>query len=332
MKRILVTGGAGFMGSNFIRHLLKESNGIVVYNLDKLTYAGDLERLRDIESDKRYIFIKGDVCDGNVVNNIFSRGIDIVIHFCAESHVDRSICDSIPFEITNVRGTLTLLEGARQFGVDKFIHISTDEVYGELGEDGQFYETSPIRPNSPYAASKAAGDFFVKSYHHTYKLPTIIIRPTNNYGPFQYPEKLIPVVISRASDNKLVPVYANGENVREWLYVDDCVEGIFSLMRKGKIGEIYNIGSGQEKKNIDVVKRILSILGKSEGLIEYVQDRPGHDFRYSLNTDKIKNELGFRAKTPFENGLRKTINWYLENEWWWRKFIKFYRAFEKVKN
>ena len=322
MKRILVTGGAGFIGSGFIRHLLKKSESIVVYNLDKLTYAGDLERLRDIESDKRHRFVKGDVCDEDVVNNVFSKGIDTVIHFCAESHVDRSISNQRPFEMTNVRGTLTILEGARRFGVEKFIHISTDEVYGELGGNGQFYETSSIRPNSPYAASKAAGDFFVNSYRHTYKLPTMIIRPSNNYGPFQYPEKLIPVVISRARDNKPVPVYANGENVREWLYVDDCIEGIFSLLNKGKIGEIYNIGSGQEKKNIDVVRKILSILGKPEGLIEYVQDRPGHDFRYSLNTDKIKNEVGFRAETTFENGLEKTIKWYLENEWWWRKFIK----------
>ena len=323
MKKILVTGGAGFIGSSFIQFLLKNAADIIVYNLDKLTYAGDLERLRDVESDKRYQFMKGDICNEDIVQDIFSKDINAVVHFAAETHVDRSIKDSIPFEATNIRGTLALLNAARKHGIDRFIHISTDEVYGELGEEGQFFETTPLNPNSPYSASKAAADLFVRAYCHTYKLPAIIARPSNNYGPFQYPEKLIPVVISSAIDNKPVPVYAKGENVREWIYVEDCVEGIFAVLEKGRIGEVYNIGSGQERRNIEVVRRILSILGKSETLIEYVQDRPGHDFRYSLNTDKIKNELGFEAKTDFDDGLEKTVRWYMENERWWRRLLSF---------
>jgi len=323
MKKILVTGGAGFIGSSFIQFLLKNVADIIVYNLDKLTYAGDLERLRDVESDKRYQFMKGDICNEDIVQDIFSKDINAVVHFAAETHVDRSIKDSIPFEATNIRGTLALLNAARKHGIDRFIHISTDEVYGALSEEGQFFETTPLNPNSPYSASKAAADLFVRAYCHTYKLPAIIARPSNNYGPFQYPEKLIPVVISSAIDNKPVPVYAKGENVREWIYVEDCVEGIFAVLEKGGIGEVYNIGSGQERRNIEVVRRILSILGKSETLIEYVQDRPGHDFRYSLNTDKIKNELGFEAKTDFDDGLEKTVRWYTENERWWRRLLSF---------
>jgi dTDP-glucose 4,6-dehydratase len=323
MKKILVTGGAGFIGSSFIQFLLKNVADIIVYNLDKLTYAGDLERLRDVESDKRYQFMKGDICNEDIVQDIFSKDINAVVHFAAETHVDRSIKDSIPFEATNIHGTLALLNAARKHGIDRFIHISTDEVYGALSEEGQFFETTPLNPNSPYSASKAAADLFVRAYCHTYKLPAIIARPSNNYGPFQYPEKLIPVVISSAIDNKPVPVYAKGENVREWIYVEDCVEGIFAVLEKGGIGEVYNIGSGQERRNIEVVRRILSILGKSETLIEYVQDRPGHDFRYSLNTDKIKNELGFEAKTDFDDGLEKTVRWYKENERWWRRLLSF---------
>ena len=323
MKKILVTGGAGFIGSSFIQFLLKNVADIIVYNLDKLTYAGDLERLRDVESDKRYQFMKGDICNEDIVQDIFSKDINAVVHFAAETHVDRSIKDSIPFEATNIRGTLALLNAARKHGIDRFIHISTDEVYGALSEEGQFFETTPLNPNSPYSASKAAADLFVRAYCHTYKLPAIIARPSNNYGPFQYPEKLIPVVISSAIDNKPVPVYAKGENVREWIYVEDCVEGIFAVLEKGGIGEVYNIGSGQERRNIEVVRRILSILGKSETLIEYVQDRPGHDFRYSLNTDKIKNEFGFEAKTDFDDGLEKTVRWYMENERWWRRLLSF---------
>jgi dTDP-glucose 4,6-dehydratase len=319
MKKIFVTGGAGFIGANFIRFLLENSGDIAVFNLDKLTYAGDLERLKDLSSDKRYNFIEGDICDKEIVRSIFSRGIDTVVHFAAESHVDRSIDDAFPFERTNVQGTLNLLDAARHSDIEMFVHISTDEVYGEIKE-GQFFETTPLNPNSPYSASKAAGDLFVRAYQHTYGLPAIVLRPSNNYGPWQYPEKLIPVVISRAVDDKPVPVYAQGLNVREWLYVEDCAEAVFQVIEKGKAGEVYNVGSGQEKRNIDVVKTILSILGKPESLIEYVKDRPGHDFRYSLNADKIKKEIGWQPKTGFDEGIEKTVRWYLNNEKWWRRF------------
>ncbi|MEQ9620301.1 MAG: dTDP-glucose 4,6-dehydratase [Deltaproteobacteria bacterium] len=319
MKTVLVTGGVGFIGANFIRLLLKNSDDITVYNLDKLTYAGDNKRLREVESDKRYHFIRDDISNGNVVKGIFSKGVDTVVHFAAESHVDRSITDAFPFERTNVRGTLTLLDASRESGIERFIHISTDEVYGEIKE-GQFFENTPLNPNSPYSASKAAGDHFVKAYIHTYGLPAVIVRPSNNYGPWQYPEKLIPVVISNAMSNKPVPVYARGFNVREWLYVEDCAEAVLQVMKSGRPGEVYNVGSGQEAVNINVVKKILSILGKPESLITYVKDRPGHDFRYSLNSEKIKKETGWKPRTGFDEGLEKTVKWYLENEAWWRKF------------
>jgi|SRR3972149_4440802 len=318
MKKLLVTGGAGFIGSEFVRQGVKEGHSMIV--IDKLTYAGDIERIKTVK--KEIDFYHVDITDKESVMRIFkAKKPDVVVHFAAETHVDRSILDAFPFLDTNVKGTYVLLDISKDYGLEKFINISTDEVYGELGEEGQFYETTSVRPNSPYSASKAASDLFVRAYHRTYKLPTIIIRPSNNYGPFQYPEKLIPVVISRAGDNKSVPVYANGDNIREWLYVEDCAAGILTVVNKGKIGEIYNIGSGQERRNIDVVKGILSILGRSERLIEYVQDRPGHDFRYSLNSDKIKNELDFIAQTKFEDGLKKTVKWFLGNEWWWRKFV-----------
>jgi dTDP-glucose 4,6-dehydratase len=321
MNKVLVTGGAGFIGANFVSAFLKRYGDVTLYNLDKLTYAGDPERLGDVEDDGRLVSLKGDICDVDAVESVFSKGIDTVVHFAAESHVDRSIEDANPFEATNVRGTLTLLDAARKYAVEKFIHVSTDEVYGELEESGQFYETTPLRPNSPYSASKASADLFVGAYHHTYGLPVTIVRPSNNYGPWQYPEKLIPVIISRALDDRPVPVYAEGLNVREWLYVEDCAEGILSVLDKGGEGEIYNIGSGQEKRNIQVVMDVLLLLGKSESLIEFVDDRPGHDFRYSLNSDKIREETGWRAGVMFEEGIERTVKWYLENEGWWRKFI-----------
>jgi dTDP-glucose 4,6-dehydratase len=316
MKKILVTGGAGFIGATFIKSLLKGKTNIAVFNIDALTYAGDGKRLTDVLTDKRYKFIKGSICDKKILRKIFGRGIDIVVHFAAESHVDRSISDAFPFEETNVRGTLALLDASRRAGVEKFVHISTDEVYGELGMKGVFKETDPLMPNSPYSASKAAADLFVRAFYHTYGFPAIIVRPSNNYGPWQYPEKLIPVIIRSAIDNKPVPVYAKGENVREWLYVEDCAEGIMAVMKKGRAGEIYNLGSGYERKNIDVVRKILSLLGKPESLIKYVKDRPGHDFRYRLNSGKIKKELGFKPETSFDEGIEKTVRWYVENEKW----------------
>lgn len=314
MKRILVTGGAGFIGSAFIRALLGKEGRISVVNLDILTYAGDTERLKDAEGDKRYSFIKGDVCDAETVRGILKNGIDTVVHFAAESHVDRSIADARPFERTNVLGTVVLLDASREFGVEKFLHISTDEVYGELGPSGLFTEESPLCPNSPYSASKASSDMFVRAYMRTYGLPAVIVRPSNNYGPWQYPEKLIPAAAINALGGKPVPVYAKGQNVREWLYVEDCARGIVLVMERGRTGEIYNLGSGEERKNIDVVKKILSLLGRPHSLIKHVPDRPGHDFRYGLDSGKIRSELGFSPSTGFEEGLEKTVGWYKENE------------------
>jgi dTDP-glucose 4,6-dehydratase len=320
MKRILVTGGAGFIGSNVIRFLLGRGGDVSVRNLDALTYAGDAERLKDFEADPRYSFVHGDVSDGMLVDGLFAKGVDIVFHLAAESHVDRSIEDAFPFESTNVRGTVTLLEAARKHGVGRFVHVSTDEVYGDLEESGQFTEETPLNPNSPYSASKAAGDLFARAYRHTYGLPVVIARPSNNYGPWQYPEKLIPVVISRALADRPVPVYAQGLNVREWLYVEDCARGIFEAGEKGVVGEAYNIGSGQERRNIDVVKSILALLGKPESLITFVMDRPGHDFRYSLNSEKVKAHTGWKAATTFDAGIERTVAWYVRNQAWWKKF------------
>ncbi len=323
MKNILITGGAGFIGANFIHRILDKDEDVNIINLDKLTYAGDTERLKTLEGNERYKFIKGDITNKRDVYDAFSSEIDTVVHFAAESHVDRSIEDAEPFEATNVRGTMMLLEAARKQGINRFVHISTDEVYGELGEDGFFTEATPFAPNSPYSASKASGDLFVQAYRHTYGLDTVTLRPSNNYGPWQYPEKLIPVVINHALDDLPVPVYGEGLNVREWLFVEDCADGIMQAMGKGKSGEAYNIGSGHERRNIDVVKGILALLDKPESLINYVDDRLGHDFRYSLDSSKIKTETGWQAETGFEQGLEKTVKWYLDNQPWWRKFLKY---------
>lgn len=321
MAHYLITGGAGFIGSHFIRHLLMTEPDATVTNMDMLTYAGDVARIADIATGGRYTFLKADIAEPHAVQEAFKRGVDIVIHFAAESHVDRSIEDSLPFEASNVRGTLNLLDAARKAQVKRFVHISTDEVYGELGEQGTFTESTPFAPNSPYSASKASGDLFVRAYHHTHKLPVVIIRPSNNYGPWQYPEKLIPVVIHRALENKPVPVYAQGLNIREWLYVEDCARGVYAAMQNGVLGEAYNIGSGNERRNIEVVKGILSLLGKPESLIEFVKDRPGHDFRYSLDASKIKRETGWQPQVAFQQGLERTVKWYVDNQPWWRQFV-----------
>lgn len=316
MKKIFVTGGCGFIGSEFVRQAVKRGYNVVV--LDNLTYAGDIERIKEVES--LIIFYKIDITDKDGINSIFQKEKpDIVVHFAAESHVDRSILDPEPFLETNIKGTYNLLEASRKNNVQRFINISTDEVYGELEVEGQFYETSPLNPNSPYSVSKASADMLGRAYHRTYGLPLITVRPSNNYGPWQYPEKLIPVIILRALNNEKVPVYGKGLNIREWIYVSDCVEGVLTILEKGIDGEIYNIGSGEEKRNIDVVKTILSLMGKSDGLIEFVKDRPGHDFRYSLNSDKIRKELGWIVKTPFEEGIKRTVNWYLNNIDWAKK-------------
>jgi len=322
--KLLVTGGAGFIGSEFVREGVKRGYDIVV--VDKLTYAGDLERLKEVEEN--ITFYKADITNKEFIEHIFkTEKPKVVVHFAAESHVDRSILDASPFIKTNVEGTQVLLDVAKDIGVDKFINIATDEVYGELGHEGTFKEDSPLVPNSPYSSSKAAADMLGRAYYKTYKLPVITVRPSNNYGPWQYPEKLIPVVILKTLNNEKIPVYGTGQNVREWLYVSDCAEAIFEITEKGKIGEIYNVGSNQERRNIDVVKTILKILNKNEDLIEFVKDRPGHDFRYSLDTTKIKNELGWEAKTTFEEGIEKTVKWYIENMAWVEKKLKYLKEY-----
>ena len=328
MKTILITGGAGFIGSEFVRQAVKKGYKSVV--VDKLTYAGDLERLKEVEDE--ITFYKSDIANKEFIEHIFkTEKPDVVVHWAAESHVDRSILDASPFIDTNVKGTQVLLDVAKDFGVEKFINIATDEVYGELGEEGQFYEDTPLEPNSPYSASKASADMLGRAYYRTHGLPVITVRPSNNYGYWQYPEKLIPVVILKALNNEPIPVYGTGENVREWLFVSDCADAVFEIMDKGKIGEAYNVGSGEEKKNIDVVKSILQILNKPEDLIEFVKDRPGHDFRYSLNVDKIKNEIGWEAKVKFEEGIEKTVAWYLENMEWVERKLKYLKEYwEKV--
>src|SRR3972149_5177316 len=313
MKKLLVTGGAGFIGSECVRQGVKRGYKIVV--ADKLTYAGDLERIGDVE--KGTTFYNADITNRESLTHIFKKEKpEAVIHWAAESHVDRSIVDASPFLETNIKGTQVLLEAARASGVEKFINISTDEVYGEMGKDGQFFETTPLNPNSPYSVSKASADMLGRAYHRTYGLPVVTVRPSNNYGPWQYPEKLIPVAILKAINNEKIPVYGKGENIREWLFVSDCVEAVFLMLEKGIAGEVYNIGSGEEKVNIEVVKSILRILGKSEDLIEFVKYRPGHDLRYSLNSDKIKNSLGWKANISFENGIEETVKWYVDNMGW----------------
>ena len=310
---LLVTGGAGFIGSAFVR--LAVGRGYTVTVLDKLTYAGDLARIEECRDNVR--FYRGDICNRDLVANIIEKDhIEAVVHFAAESHVDRSITDATPFIESNVRGTQVLLDLAREYQLAKFVHMSTDEVYGQLGEDGMFTEQTPFNPSSPYSVSKAAADMLARAYHHTYGLPVCIVRACNNYGPWQFPEKLIPVVITRALHDQKVPVYAQGLNVREWLYVDDCCEGVLAVLEKGRPGEAYNVGSGQEQRNIDVVTGILDIMGKSHSLIEFVQDRPGHDFRYRLDGSKALSELNFIAETFFTKGLNQTVQWNVHNKYW----------------
>jgi len=332
MKNILVTGGAGFIGSNFINYILNVRNDIFIVNLDKLTYAGNLKNLSKVENRPNNVFIKGDIVNDEIVRYIFEKyKITHVINFAAESHVDRSILGSEVFFRTNVLGTNVLLENAKQFGVEKFIQISTDEVYGSLGPEGQFEETTPLRPNSPYAASKAAADMMALAFHHTYGVPVVITRCSNNYGPLQFPEKLIPLMIINSLSNKKLPVYGDGLNVRDWIYVIDHNRAVELVLEGGKTGEVYNIGANTEKRNIEIVKLILNQLGKSEDLIEYVKDRPGHDKRYAINSSKIKEELEWQAEYSFEEAMKDTINWYIENERWWKEIISGdYRKFYKL--
>lgn len=332
MKTYLVTGGAGFIGANFIIYLLNKYNDIKLINLDKLTYAGNLENLKTIENHKRYTFIHGDICDSSLVSSLFKDyTIDYVINFAAESHVDRSILDPDIFVNTNVIGTVNLLNCAKKAWEEsddcykegvKFIQISTDEVYGSLGKIGYFTENTPLNPHSPYAASKTSADMMVKAYFDTYKMPINITRCSNNYGPFQFPEKLIPLLIKNCLEFNKLPVYGDGLNIRDWLYVEDHVKAIDMVINKGRYGEVYNIGGNNERTNIDIVRKILNYLNEnvddkiSEDLIEYVEDRKGHDKRYAIDASKIKNELGWYPKVKFEDGIIKTINWYLNNKEW----------------
>ena len=310
-KTILVTGGAGFIGSHFIKCLLTGTDGYNVINVDALSYAADLNRLKEVENDNCYSFIKADIRNIQELEKAFSGDIDAVVHFAAETHVDNSIETPSLFAEVNVTGTLNLLNIVLAKKIKKYIHISTDEVYGEI-ETGAFYEDSPFKPNSPYSASKAAADFFVRAYMRTYNLPAIIVRPCNNYGPWQYPEKFIPVASCKLLNDEKIPVYAEGLNTREWLYVEDCAEAVRTVLERGKIGEAYNIGSGIEKKNIDIAEKIVNILGKTNDSIEFVKDRPGHDFRYALDSSKIR-ELGWKHHVDFSEGLERTVRWYEQN-------------------
>ena len=313
--KILVTGGAGFIGSCFIRHVLSKHDDYEVINLDKLTYAGNIENLDDIKNDKRYTFIKGDICDKEIVNEI-TKNVDCVVNFAAESHVDRSIEGPEVFIETNVKGTLNLLQFSLKNKVQRYLQVSTDEVYGSLGKEGYFYETTPLSPNSPYSASKAGADMLVRAYFETYKMPNLITRCSNNYGPYQYPEKLIPFFITKLLKGEKVPVYGDGLNVRDWLYVYDHCEAIDVVLNKGKEGEVYNIGGHNEKTNLEITKLILNAMGKDESSIEYVKDRLGHDRRYAIANDKIQKELGWKPSVKFEDGIKLTIDWYLKNQKW----------------
>lgn len=314
--KILVTGGAGFIGSNFIRFMLAEHADVRIVNYDKLTYAGNLENLADLEGDPRYDFVRGDICDPRAVMEAM-EGCDAVVNFAAESHVDRSITGPAEFIATNVFGTQVILEAVKKLKVERLLHISTDEVYGSI-EKGSFKETDRLSPSSPYSASKASADLLCNAYFVTFGVPVIISRSSNNFGPYQYPEKIIPLFVTNALDGKALPVYGDGLNVRDWTYVEDNCAALDLILREGKPGEIYNVGAGNEVPNIELTRRILKVLGKGESLIEYVADRPGHDRRYSIDSSKVR-ALGWAPKRDFEEALRLTVEWYRDNEGWWRK-------------
>ena len=320
--RLLVTGGAGFIGSNFVRRLLTDSTSSVtkIIVLDKLTYAGTFENLEAFQDDMRFQFIHGDINNKTLVENLFEK-VDAVVHFAAESHVDRSILEAAPFIETNVFGTASLLETLRKFPKVKFLHVSTDEVYGSINE-GSWNEEFPISPNSPYAASKASSDLLALAYQRTYGLDILVSRCCNNYGPYQFPEKLIPLFITNLIQGKKVPLYGDGKNIREWIHVDDHCDALNLILSKGESGQIYNIGSSFELSNLEITNLILEAFNKGEESIEYVSDRPGHDYRYSLDYSKAKLKLGYSPKIDFVNGLRKTVDWYLENQTWWDSKIQ----------
>lgn len=332
MNKIVVTGGCGFIGSNFIRLMLQTYDDLSIINIDKLTYAGNLANLADLEGNSRYEFQRGDICDRTFVDSILGRKeIDAVINFAAESHVDRSILDSTPFVTTNVNGTLTLLDSCRTHQISRYLQVSTDEVYGSLGAEGFFTEETPLAPNSPYSASKAAADMLVRSYVHTFDFPAVITRCSNNYGPYQFPEKLLPLFISNARNDRTLPVYGTGENVRDWIHVLDHCRGIDAALRTGRIGEVYNFGGRTEMTNIALTRLLLELIGKPESLIRYVKDRPGHDQRYAIDCTKAEQELGWEPQVTFAQGLQETIDWYIANEDWVNNiqsgdYLKYYES------
>lgn len=320
MKRLLVTGGAGFIGSNFIKYMLNNYNDIEIINLDLLTYAGNLANLTDVQDYPNYKFIKGDIADIKVVTEAMEDAA-YVVNFAAESHVDRSIEDPSVFIRTNIMGTQVLLDVAKKNKIERFLQVSTDEVYGSLGPTGYFTEQTPLAPNSPYSASKAGADLLVRAYHETFGLPVLITRCSNNYGPYQYPEKLIPLFIKRALNDEALPVYGDGLNIRDWLYVEDHCRAIDVVLHKGMIGEVYNVGGNNEMANIEITKLILQSLGKPEALITFVQDRLGHDRRYAIDSSKIQKQLGWSPRYTFEQGIKETIDWYCSNKVWWQNII-----------
>lgn len=328
--KILVTGGAGFIGSNFVIYMLETYPDVTLVNLDLLTYAGNLENLQDVRPyGERHRFVRGDIADRELVRDLLSEKPDAVINFAAESHVDRSIVDASAFVRTNVMGAQVLLDACREFGTSRFVQVSTDEVYGSLGPEGAFSEDHPIEPNSPYSASKAAADLLCRAYHKTYQMDVVVTRCSNNYGPWQFPEKLIPLMVTNSLQDKELPVYGDGMNVRDWIYVTDHCSAVDLVMRKGRSGEVYNIGGSCERCNIDIVRYVLSRLRKPESLIRFVQDRPGHDRRYAMDASKLQRELGWKPSVTFEEGLNQTISWYIEHEMWWQRiksgeYLSFY--------
>lgn len=320
--KLLITGGAGFIGSNFVRYMVNKYPNYTIVNLDLLTYAGNLENLKDIENAPNYKFVRGDIADRDFINGLFQEEkFDYVLNFAAESHVDRSITDPGIFVQTNIQGTLALLDAAKTLGVKKYLQVSTDEVYGTLGETGYFTEETPLAANSPYSASKAGADLLVRAYNETFGLPVNITRCSNNYGPFHFPEKLIPLMIINALNDKELPVYGDGLNVRDWLHVEDHCQAIDLVLHNGRDGEVYNVGGNNERTNIEIVKTILAALEKPESLIKYVKDRPGHDRRYAIDATKLRTELGWTPKYTFETGIKQTIQWYLDNKDWWENII-----------
>jgi dTDP-glucose 4,6-dehydratase len=320
LQNILVTGGSGFIGSNFIRHVLDAEPGVRILNFDLLTYAGNLRNNASVEGNPRYRFVRGDIADSASVGGLFDRErIDAVINFAAETHVDRSIQDSGPFVRTNVLGTQVLLELSRAHRVGRFLQISTDEVYGSLGARGRFSETTPLDPTNPYSATKAAADMLVLSYARTHGLPALVTRCSNNYGPCQFPEKFIPLTITRALGEQPIPVYGQGLNRREWIHVDDHSRGVWTALGRGSVGEVYNIGGGEEVANIDLVRKVLALMGKPESLIRFVEDRPAHDLRYAMDCSRIEREWGWSVTTGLEAGLRSTVDWYVRNPDWVRE-------------